>query len=274
MSAASKVLWPAPHAFTDETGTSIGYNDNVVFPLRVVPQASRQAGDAAPQARLCGVREAVRAGRRQAPNLTLPGGKRAAMRRSPRAEARVPKLVTRSGKPGLTARRVNDRPPKPLVIVDLVAPTGEAGADFRRRAAPEWALPVPSRGGSAARATSISASSSTGCRPASIPKGPFDLTFTRGRRRRSRSRSRPISTNPPGRANLSPHQKLNNPTAREDTHAHQGRRQIAQRHVPRHDGEGPSRKPPTTFSRARRSRCSRCPAPSRRPAPTCTCRAL
>ena len=36
--AAVKVLYPAPHAITDETGTTIGYNDNVVFPLRVVPR--------------------------------------------------------------------------------------------------------------------------------------------------------------------------------------------------------------------------------------------
>ena len=45
--ASVKVLYPAPHAFTDETGTTIGYKDNVILPLRVVPRANRQAGDAA-----------------------------------------------------------------------------------------------------------------------------------------------------------------------------------------------------------------------------------
>ena len=38
--------------------------------------------------------------------------------------------------------------------------------------------------------------------------------------------------------------------------------------------EGPRSRPPTTSSRARRSRCSPCPAPSRRPATRCTCRAF
>ena len=32
------MLYPAPHAFTDEAGTTIGYKDNVIFPLRVVPR--------------------------------------------------------------------------------------------------------------------------------------------------------------------------------------------------------------------------------------------
>ena len=33
--AAVKVLYPAPHAFTDGAGTTIGYKDSVIFPLRV-----------------------------------------------------------------------------------------------------------------------------------------------------------------------------------------------------------------------------------------------
>ena len=32
------VLWPAPQRFADGSGTSIGYKDDVIFPLRVVPQ--------------------------------------------------------------------------------------------------------------------------------------------------------------------------------------------------------------------------------------------
>ncbi|MGH6664532.1 MAG: protein-disulfide reductase DsbD domain-containing protein, partial [Pseudolabrys sp.] len=36
--AAVKVLYPAPHAFTDEAGTTIGYQENVIFPLRVFPR--------------------------------------------------------------------------------------------------------------------------------------------------------------------------------------------------------------------------------------------
>ena len=36
------VRYPAPHRLTDESGTSIGYKDGVVFPLDVVPQNAAQ----------------------------------------------------------------------------------------------------------------------------------------------------------------------------------------------------------------------------------------
>ena len=36
--ATAKVLFPAPHAFTDEAGTTIGYKGNVILPLRVFPR--------------------------------------------------------------------------------------------------------------------------------------------------------------------------------------------------------------------------------------------
>ena len=32
------VAWPAPHRFSDDGGITIGYKDNVIFPLRLVPQ--------------------------------------------------------------------------------------------------------------------------------------------------------------------------------------------------------------------------------------------
>ena len=48
--------------------TRIGYKDDVIFPLQRDAARSRQAGHAASQARLRGLREAVRAGRRQAPS--------------------------------------------------------------------------------------------------------------------------------------------------------------------------------------------------------------
>ena len=36
--AAAKVLYPAPHLYSDETGNSLGYKDGVTFPLRVTPR--------------------------------------------------------------------------------------------------------------------------------------------------------------------------------------------------------------------------------------------
>jgi DsbC/DsbD-like thiol-disulfide interchange protein len=36
------VLWPVPHRFKDESGQSIGYKDQLIFPLRVTPQDPSQ----------------------------------------------------------------------------------------------------------------------------------------------------------------------------------------------------------------------------------------
>jgi len=41
----AKVLWPAPHRFTDPYGTSIGYEKEVVFPVLVSPERADQAVD-------------------------------------------------------------------------------------------------------------------------------------------------------------------------------------------------------------------------------------
>src|SRR5436309_13836596 len=35
---AVSVLWPAPHAFTDESGHSIGYKGEVIWPSHIVPR--------------------------------------------------------------------------------------------------------------------------------------------------------------------------------------------------------------------------------------------
>ena len=41
----AKVLWPAPHRFTDPYGTSIGYKKEVVFPVLVSPERADRAVD-------------------------------------------------------------------------------------------------------------------------------------------------------------------------------------------------------------------------------------
>lgn len=42
---AAKVLWPAPHRFTDPYGTSIGYVKEVVFPVLVIPERADEPID-------------------------------------------------------------------------------------------------------------------------------------------------------------------------------------------------------------------------------------
>src|SRR5262249_10145164 len=36
------ILWPAPHRFTDDSGTSIGYKGGVIFPLHVVRESAKR----------------------------------------------------------------------------------------------------------------------------------------------------------------------------------------------------------------------------------------
>src|SRR5512141_294388 len=113
---AAKVLYPAPHLFTDDTGNSLGYKDRVIFPLRVTakepgkPVTLRLKLDYAVCEKLCIPAE----GRAE---LTLQAGASSHDAALAAAEARVPKPVS-AVTAGLSVRRVNDAP-KPLIAVDL-----------------------------------------------------------------------------------------------------------------------------------------------------------
>ena len=139
--ATVKVLYPAPHAYTDEVGTTIGYKGNVILPLRVFPRQKdkpvtlRAKVDYAVCDRLCVPVEAKL-------ELTLLPNGGADNPALVAAEARVPKPVS-AAEAGLTAKRANDDKLKPLVFVDLAAPTGQPVELFVEGPTPEWALPIP-----------------------------------------------------------------------------------------------------------------------------------
>src|SRR3974390_3632342 len=171
--ASVQVLYPAPQAFTDETGTTIGYEDDVIFPLHVVPQQNgkpvtlRAKIDYAVCAKLCVPVEARAA-------LTLGHtGHNAALAA---AEARVPKQV-RGTDAGLTVRRANDGKPKPIVFVDLGARTRPA-ENLVAGPSPDWPLPVPhpAKGVPAGHQKFIF--EWDGLPPGVDPKAPAELTFT------------------------------------------------------------------------------------------------
>jgi len=138
-----QVLWPAPHRLTDENGTSIGYKDGVIFPLRVTP---KQAGkpvrlklklEYAVCEKLCVPAEAKS-------EITLTGTGISDARLAA-AEARVPKPgEVGDGKPLSirVLRRVNGSA-KPLVMVEVAAPDGPDVELFAEGPSPDWALPVP-----------------------------------------------------------------------------------------------------------------------------------
>ena len=174
--ATVKVLYPAPHAFTDEVGTTIGYKGNVILPLRVFPRQMdkpvtlRAKIDYAVCDRLCVPVEAHL-------ELTLSSAGGADNPALAAAEARVPKPVS-AAEAGLTARRANDDKLKPLVFVDLAAPTGQTVELLVEGPTPEWALPIPKPTQGAPPGHQHFGFELDGLPPGVDPKGPFELTFT------------------------------------------------------------------------------------------------
>ncbi len=172
---AAKVLYPAPHLFTDEAGQSLGYKDVVTFPLQILP---KQAGmpvrlrvkvDYAVCEKLCIPAE----GRAE---LTLDMGDSAHNAALTVAEARVPKPLS-AADIGLSVRRVNTGP-KPLVFVDLAAPDGKPVEVFVEGPTPEWALPIPKPAQGAPAGRRHFGFELDGLPPGVDPKGRFELTFT------------------------------------------------------------------------------------------------
>ena len=174
--ASVKVLYPAPHAYSDEAGVTIGYKDEVIFPLRVIPRDKGKPvtlhlkADYAVCEKLCVPVEA----RAQ---LTLAGGAGASDALLAAAEARVPKQVSAAAA-GLTARRANDDKRKPLIFVDLAAPTGQTTELFVEGPTMEWALPIPKPAPGAPANHRHFSFELDGLPPGVDPKGPFELTFT------------------------------------------------------------------------------------------------
>jgi DsbC/DsbD-like thiol-disulfide interchange protein len=174
--ASVKVLFPAPHAFTDEAGTTIGYKDNMVLPLRVFarqkdkPVTLRAKVDYAVCEKLCVPVEAHM-------ELTLAGAGGDDNAALTAAEAHVPRPVS-AAEAGLTARRANDDKRKPLVFVDLTASAGEPVELLVEGPTAEWALPIPKPAQGAPPGHVHFGFELDGLPPGVDPKGPFELTFT------------------------------------------------------------------------------------------------
>ena len=143
------VEWPAPERFPDGAGgSSIGYLDHVVLPLRVAPKDAAKPSSL--QLKLgyaiCGnLCVPVEANLKLA--LTGDGAKETALER---AEIRVPRRVAlgngrgSDGK-GLAILAVRREPgdAHEHVVVDVAAPAGAPVDLFVEGPTPEWSLPLP-----------------------------------------------------------------------------------------------------------------------------------
>lgn len=172
---SATVSFPAPHLFTDETGSSIGYKDSVIFPVSIVakdpakPVNARLKIEYAVCEKMCVPAE----GKAELPIGPGPSTQDAALSE---AEAQVPKKIA-AADIGLTARRVNDAA-KPLVAIDVTARDNGPMQVFVEGPSPEWALPVPKPAPGAPAGHRHFAFDLDGLPPGVSPKGTFDLTFT------------------------------------------------------------------------------------------------
>jgi DsbC/DsbD-like thiol-disulfide interchange protein len=133
------VRYPAPHRLTDESGTSIGYKNGVVFPLDVIPQNAAQPvalvvkADYAVCEKIC-----IPAEGKAELNVTgKPGGQEGWLKQN---EMLVPSTGKIGGDERLAVRAVKREDKR--ILVDVAAPG--AVELFAEGPAADWALPVPS----------------------------------------------------------------------------------------------------------------------------------
>jgi DsbC/DsbD-like thiol-disulfide interchange protein len=153
---AVEVLWPAPQRLPEAGLATIGYDRDVILPLRVTPQDQGKPVtlqiklDYAICEKLCVPAQAKA-------ELALPGGQPAAGGQSAQdvrlaaAEARVPRKValgagqTLGAVPALAVRSVRREAgvDRPRVLVDVAAPPGASVDLFAEGPTDQWALPLP-----------------------------------------------------------------------------------------------------------------------------------
>jgi DsbC/DsbD-like thiol-disulfide interchange protein len=139
-----EVLWPAPRRLPEAGLTAIGYDRDVILPLRVIaldpakPVMLQVKLDYAICEKLCVPAQAKAA-------LALAGGASTQEARLTEAEARVPRKVALGAGLTLAVRAVRreDGGARPRILVDVAAPAGAAVDLFAEGPTEEWGLPVP-----------------------------------------------------------------------------------------------------------------------------------
>ena len=134
------VRWPAPQRLTDESGTSIGYKHDVVFPLDVVALDPGKlvtlalGVDYAVCEKICVPADGKA-------ELALSGKASEHDRKIAQGEARVPRPA-KLGEGAFTVAAVRREGAR--ITVDVAAPAGAPVELFAEGPTPDWALPVPS----------------------------------------------------------------------------------------------------------------------------------
>ena len=145
---AVEVLWPAPRRLPEAGLDTIGYDRDLILPLRVTPQDEAKPVtlsvklDYAICEKLCVPAQTKAA-------LALARGASAQDARLVAAEARVPRKVALGTEPapgagsGLAVRAVRRENDRPRVLIDVAAPAGATVDLFAEGPDEQWSLPLP-----------------------------------------------------------------------------------------------------------------------------------
>lgn len=139
-----EVLWPAPRRLSEAGLDTIGYDRDVILPLRVTPQDPAKPvtldlkADYAVCEMLCVPAQAHA-------KLALVGGPASQNAALEAAEARVPRRATLGASDALAVRAVQreDVSGKRRLVVDVAAPAGTALDLFVEGPTADWSLPLP-----------------------------------------------------------------------------------------------------------------------------------
>jgi DsbC/DsbD-like thiol-disulfide interchange protein len=141
---AVEVLWPAPQRLPEAGLDTIGYDRDVILPLRVTPQD--QAKPVTLQIRLdYAICEKLCVPAQIMAGLALAGGQTSQDARLAAAEARVPRKVELGAGDTLAIRSVRreDGTDRPHIVVEVAAPRGTAVDLFAEGPTEQWGLPLP-----------------------------------------------------------------------------------------------------------------------------------
>jgi DsbC/DsbD-like thiol-disulfide interchange protein len=141
---AAEVLYPAPHRFTDASGTSIGYDEEVTFPVKVVPEREGEpvelelSLDYGLCKDLC-IPNEVSLGLDLPPDAIKQKGDALLLEG---ALALVPKAASKEGLPRIGEIEATLHGPKPALVIDALFPSGASMTDLFLEAGDTF-VPVP-----------------------------------------------------------------------------------------------------------------------------------
>ncbi len=142
--AGIELQWPAPVRIVTQAAMSIGYEDGVLFPLRIRPQDPKRP-----------VRLELKLEFAVCERLCIPAEARVRLEVPPgvgdvpllaQADARVPRRVRLGEAPGLAILSVRlERGPTPRALVEAKVPAGRDPDLFAEGPTEAWALPLPEK---------------------------------------------------------------------------------------------------------------------------------